>query len=74
MRWSGWPLTVITAAVSVAISVVLFQLGIFFFFLPIVFLPFLRFFKFADWKVPRCPVCGLSSTGNYCPRCGTKLT
>jgi hypothetical protein len=44
MKWSGWPLTAIIVAVSLAISYVLFQLGVYFFFLPIIFfIPFTRF-------------------------------
>ncbi|MGI0083017.1 MAG: hypothetical protein ACREAG_06940 [Nitrosopumilaceae archaeon] len=74
MRWSGWPLTVIIVTASLAISALLFQLGIFFFFLPIIFIPFFRFFKLSSFSIPSCPVCGLRSNGNYCSRCGTKLT
>jgi hypothetical protein len=41
MKWSRWPLTVFIAAISLVISYVLFQLGIYFFFLPIIFfIPF----------------------------------
>ena len=75
MKWSGWPLTVIIAAISLAISYVLFQLGIYFFFLPIIFfIPLARFlFKTRQHPYAICPTCRLASTGNYCPRCGTRL-
>ncbi|MEW6044240.1 MAG: hypothetical protein AB1608_08250 [Thermoproteota archaeon] len=70
MRWSGWPLTIMAAIVSIVISLFLFQYGFFFFFLPLVFVPFIRFFRISK---KMCPMCGLASNGNYCPRCGTKL-
>jgi predicted membrane metal-binding protein len=76
MRWAGWPLTITIIAVSLAISYILFQFGIFFFFLPIIFLPFLRFIKRKSptpYKVLSCPNCGLQSYGNFCPQCGTKM-
>ncbi|MGI0040777.1 MAG: hypothetical protein ACRD94_02300 [Nitrosopumilaceae archaeon] len=75
MRWSGWPLTVSIIAVSLVISYILFEFGIFFFFLPIIFLPFLKFIKTksSTYKVHSCHTCGLQSYGNYCPKCGTKL-
>jgi hypothetical protein len=75
MKWSGWPLTVIIAAISLEISYVLFQLGIYFFFLPIIFLfPLARVFRTRQQHPNAiCPTCGLASTGNYCPRCGTRL-
>lgn len=73
MRWSGWPLTVIVIVAALAISFILFQLGIFFFFLPIIFIPFLGFFKRDEEKVRSCPKCGLKSYGNFCPNCGKKL-
>jgi len=75
MKWSGWPLTIIIAAISVAISYFLFQLGIYFFFLPIIFfIPLARFFfRTRQNSHVICPTCGLASTGNYCPRCGTRL-
>jgi len=76
MRWYGWPLTVTIIAVSLAISYILFQLGIFFFFLPIIFLPFLKFIrtKPATYKNTSCPNCGMRSYGNFCPQCGTKMS
>jgi rRNA maturation endonuclease Nob1 len=70
MRLSGWPLTVIAAGVSIIISLVLLQFGIFFFFLPIVFVPFVQLLK-SNKKT--CHSCGLRSNGNFCPRCGSKL-
>ncbi|MFY9299645.1 MAG: hypothetical protein WAO91_00445 [Candidatus Nitrosotenuis sp.] len=70
MRWSGWPLTVIVALASIAVSAVLFQFGIFFFFLPLIFVPFLQFFRI---RKKQCPSCGMHSEGNFCPRCGSKL-
>ncbi len=72
MKWSGWPLTVIIIAISLGISFILYQFGIHFFFLPIIFIPFLRFVK-TKKKIQTCPVCGLESSGNYCSRCGTRL-
>jgi len=73
--WSGWLLTVIIAAISLAISYVLLQLGIYFFFLPIIFfIPLAGFFRTRQQHSHvTCPTCGLASTGNYCPRCGTRL-
>jgi hypothetical protein len=76
MKWSGWPLTAITALISIAISYVLFQLGIFLFFLPIIFfIPFAGFFTFFRNRQHSfiCPTCGFGSSGNYCPRCGARL-
>lgn len=77
MKWSGWPLTIIIAAISLAISYVLFQLGIYLFFLPIIFfVPFARFFKYFENRQQQsyiCPTCGLASSGNYCPQCGSRL-
>ena len=76
MRWSGWPLTVIIIVVSLTLSYVLFQFGIFFFFLPIIFLPLL---KFINKKSPvssnvfSCQNCGFQSCGKFCPQCGVKL-
>ena len=64
------PITIIAAVGSIAISVFLIQYGIFFFFLPIVFVPFVRiFYK----RKKQCPGCGMRSDGNFCPRCGSKL-
>jgi hypothetical protein len=46
MKQSGWPLTSSIAAISMAISYILFHLGIYFFFLPIIFfIPFIAFFR-----------------------------
>jgi predicted membrane metal-binding protein len=75
MKYFGWPLTVTIIAVSLTISFVLYQLGIFFFFLPIIFLPLLKFIKTKSpkYSIPSCPNCGLSSYWNYCPQCGTKM-
>ena len=73
MRFAGLPLTILIVGVSLVISFVLFELGIYFFFLPIVFLPFVRFFKRNAKASHTCPVCGMHSDGNYCPRCGTKI-
>jgi len=74
MKWSGWPLTAIIATISLAISYVLFQLGIYLFFLPIIFfIPLARFFGARQYSQATCPTCGLDSSGNYCPRCGTRL-
>jgi len=68
-------LTIIIILISIGISIFLWSIGIYFFFLPIIFLPFLRYFKFKSIKLKQniCSVCSLSSDGNYCPRCGTKL-
>jgi phosphoglycerol transferase MdoB-like AlkP superfamily enzyme len=76
MKWSGWPLTAIIAAISLAISYVLFQFGIYLFFLPIIFfIPFAGFFRFFRNMQHShiCPTCGLASSGNYCPQCGSRL-
>lgn len=72
-NFRGWPLSVLIIVVAIAISALLWSIGIFF--LPIIFLPFLKFVKFKPTKLPAnmCPVCGLISDGNYCVRCGTKL-
>ena len=72
---SGWPLTVVIIVIAVSISVFLWSIGIYFFFLPIIFLPFLKFIKFQSRKsqAKTCLVCGFESDGNYCPRCGKKL-
>jgi len=72
MKWSGWPLTTILAAISVALSYALFQMGIYFFFLPIVFVPLIRFLRIGQ-RSHICPACGLGSSGNYCRRRGTSL-
>ncbi|KRT61085.1 MAG: hypothetical protein XU09_C0006G0006 [Thaumarchaeota archaeon CSP1-1] len=75
MDKQGWPLTIIIIVAAVGISIFLWSIGIYFFFLPIIFLPFLRYFKFKSRKIKTkvCLVCDLSSDGNYCPRCGAKL-
>ncbi len=75
MRRANWQLTIIIIIVSLTISFFLWSIGISFFFLPIIFLPFLRFVKFKQrgLKTKICPVCKLPSDGNYCSRCGTKL-
>ena len=76
MGWSGWPMTVIIIAISLTLSYVLIQFGIFFFFLPIIFLPLL---KFINKKPPfsptdfSCQNCGFQSYGKFCPQCGAKL-
>lgn len=76
MNLRGWPLTALIVAVAIGISAFLWSIGIFFFFLPIIFLPFLRFVKFKPkgLKTRVCPLCELPSDGNYCPRCGTQLS
>ncbi len=74
MVLQGWPLTIIIIVASIGISVFLWSIGIYFFFLPIIFLPFLKFVKFKKTKQNIvCHACGMISNGNYCPRCGTKL-
>ncbi len=72
---TGWPLTIIIIVAALTISFFLWSIGIYFFFLPIIFLPFLRFVKFKPrgLKTKICPACELPSDGNYCSRCGTKL-
>lgn len=70
----GWPLTILIIVISIGISVFLWSIGIYFFFLPIIFLPFLKLVKFKTTKQNfTCPTCEMVSEGNYCPRCGTKL-
>ena len=40
----------------------------------IFFIPLARFlFKTRQHPYAICPTCRLASTGNYCPRCGTRL-
>lgn len=76
MNRTGWPLTIVIVVVALTISFFLWSIGIYFFFIPIIFLPFLRFVKFKQkgLKTKVCPVCELPSDGNYCSRCGTKLS
>lgn len=68
-------ITVLIIIASVGISIFLWSVGVYFFFLPIIFLPFLRLVKFKPrgLKTKVCPVCELPSDGNYCSRYGTKL-
>jgi len=75
MNVQNWVLTIIIIVISIGISIFLWSIGIYFFFLPIIFLPFLRYIKFKSIKLKQniCSVCGMYSDGNYCPRCGTKL-
>ncbi len=72
---AGWHLTIIITVAALAISFFLWSIGIYFFFLPIIFLPFLRFVKFKQrgLETKICLVCELPSDGNYCSRCGAKL-
>jgi len=72
---AGWLLTITITVAALAISFFLWSIGIYFFFLPIIFLPFLRFVKFKPrgLKTKICLVCELPSDGNYCSRCGAKL-
>jgi rRNA maturation endonuclease Nob1 len=69
MRWSGWPLTVAAVISSLAISAILLQFGIFFFFLPLLFVPLYVF----RMRKKRCHACGRASGGNFCPNCGSKM-
>ncbi|MDH3678277.1 MAG: hypothetical protein OEQ12_08260 [Nitrosopumilus sp.] len=71
----GLPLTIAIIAIALLVSFFLWSIGIYFFFLPIIFLPFLKFIKFKSNKIKTkiCTTCGLESDGNYCPRCGTKI-
>ena len=71
----NWTLTIAILAAAITISIFLWSIGIYFFFIPIIFLPFLKFIKFKtnDDKTKNCPSCGWESEGNYCPRCGRKL-
>ena len=75
MTLRGWPLTALIVAVAVGISVFLWSIGIYFFFLPIIFLPLLKFIKTKPQQTQNqvCFTCGFESDGNYCPRCGTHL-
>jgi len=71
----NWLLTIIILIAALLISFFLWTMEIYFFFLPIIFLPFLKFVKFKkseDFRV--CPVCELPADGTYCSRCGTKLS
>lgn len=71
----NWSFTIIIIAIAIAFSVFLWSVGIYFFFLPIIFLPFLGYVKFKPYqnKIRGCHACHLESEGNYCPRCGAKL-
>lgn len=75
MRFRGWPLTILIVVIAVGISAFLWSIGIYFFFLPIIFLPFLKFLKPKPQVTQNrvCYTCGFVSDGNYCPRCGTRL-
>jgi len=75
MNRAGWPLTIAITVVALAISFFLWSIGIYFFFIPIIFLPFLKFVKFKQrgFETKICPACELPSDGNYCSRCGSKL-
>ena len=68
-------ITTCIASAAVAISAALWWAEIYFFFLPLIFLPFLRLIKFKprglDTKV--CPICEIVSNESYCARCGTRL-
>ena len=70
-----WSLTIVITVSALMISFFLWSIGIYFFFLPIIFLPFLRLVKFKSQrlKMKVCPMCKLPADGNYCSRCGTKL-
>jgi len=67
--------TIIILLLAVATSIFLWSIGVYFFFLPIIFLPFLRFVRLSSnqSKSRICHICGLQSDGSYCSRCGTKL-
>lgn len=71
----GLPLTIAIVVIALLISFFLWSIGINFFFLPIIFLPVLKFIKFKPQKFKQkiCPACGLTSNGNYCPRCGAMM-
>jgi hypothetical protein len=71
MRLAGRTLTILLIAVSVAVSIILFQLGIFFFFLPLIFIPFVGLL--GRDRTPQCSRCGLRVDANYCPNCGKKM-
>lgn len=75
MSLRGWPSTILIIAAAVGISAFLWSIGIYFFFLPIIFLPFWKFFKNKPQEAQNhvCHTCGFSSDGDYCPRCGTRL-
>jgi hypothetical protein len=72
MRIAGWTITILLIVVSIAVSIILFQMGIFFFFLPIIFIPFIGMWGKRQ-TIPRCPKCGLKISANYCPNCGKKM-
>jgi hypothetical protein len=71
----NWSFTIIIIVAALSFSIFLWSIGIYFFFLPIIFLPFLRYVKFKPHKNKNrvCPMCQLVTDGNYCSMCGTKL-
>jgi hypothetical protein len=47
MKWYGWSLTATMAVISIVITYLLYQLGIYLFFLPLIFfIPLAGFFRF----------------------------
>jgi hypothetical protein len=68
-----WKLSLILFAGSIAITAVLWALGLPFFFL-ILFLPLIPFFS-RRGVVKRCPVCGWETAGSehFCPYDATPL-
>jgi hypothetical protein len=65
---------VILLAGSLAVTLILFSLGLPFFFV-FLFIPLIPFFG-RENQVKRCPVCGWETTDNriaYCPYDGTSL-
>ena len=62
----NWYLTIIIIVAAISFSVFLWSIGIYFFFLPIIFLPFLKFIKFKTYEVKTkiCPTCGFQSDEN----------
>ena len=66
-------ITVVISVSAITASVYLWSIGFYLFFLPIVFLPFLKFVRTHSQKIRMCPMCELPSEGNYCNRCGIKL-
>jgi hypothetical protein len=69
-----WQLSLLLFAASLAITSVLWTLGIPFFFV-FLFLPLIPFFRNQP-KIRRCPVCGWETTGSerFCPWDATPLT